>query len=158
MGFEIRRVPPNWEHPKEQYFDLKSQVMKERYVPLVDRDIQEVLNEWLNEEFEEKITENSLCSISGTNLPDRRFYRERWTEEPIWYQVYENTSEGTPVTPPFASEDEVVYYLVNYGTFSNPYKKWNKEVAEQFVKKTKYLLSGIAINGVPIDQTQSSIR
>ena len=58
-------------------------------------------------------------------------YAER-AREPTCYQMYETVSEGTPVTPVFETEDELVDYLVNVGTFWN--QKYSREAAEAFVK------------------------
>ncbi len=50
--------------------------------------------------------------------PNDPTLRPEYEEEPTWFQVYETVSEGTPVTPPFATEQELSDYLVrhNYGT------------------------------------------
>ncbi len=50
--------------------------------------------------------------------PNDPTLRPEYEEEPTWYQVYETVTEGTPVTPPFATEQELADYLVrhNYGT------------------------------------------
>lgn len=48
-------------------------------------------------------------------MPDPAFYRP-WTDaEATWVQVWETVSEGTPVTPPFATKAELVDYLVAGG-------------------------------------------
>lgn len=48
--------------------------------------------------------------------PDPEYYRPRWTaDEATHYQLYETVSEGTPLSPPFASKAELVEYLVERG-------------------------------------------
>ena len=77
--------------------------------------------------------------------PSPEYYRPDWTaEEMTWFQVYETVSEGTPVTPPFATQQEVVDYLVEYGDFGNQKRRsegksfmrctpWPQEEAQAFV-------------------------
>lgn len=52
MGREIRRVPPNWDHPKEERYDYSTGAIDVGYSPLFDRDAEESWKDWL-EEFEE---------------------------------------------------------------------------------------------------------
>lgn len=76
------------------------------------------------------------------------------TEEAIWYQVYETVSEGTPVTPPFETQQELIEYLVIHGDFyqqkcQNETKPgYSREVAEQFVLKSGWCPSIVISNGV----------
>jgi hypothetical protein len=49
--------------------------------------------------------------------PDPISYRPAFTSEPTWFQLYETVSEGTPVTPPFATEAELIDYLCTQGDF-----------------------------------------
>lgn len=53
--------------------------------------------------------------------PDPAYYRPWKGDEATWYQVWETESgdgEGTPITPPFATREELVEYLVNHSDFS----------------------------------------
>jgi hypothetical protein len=148
MGREIRRVPTNWVHPKAEDRD--------GYRPLFDRPYSKAISEWI---------ENHLLweagkhpdQLGGTgkkyrfyaewdgNAPKVERYRPEWTsEEATWYQVYETVSEGTPVTPPFATREELVEYLVLNGDFWDqkrraegncqmPCQPWPRKQAEAFV-------------------------
>jgi hypothetical protein len=51
------------------------------------------------------------------NPPDPESYRHRdWTpEEAVGYQIYEDVSEGTPISPIFTSLDELQEWLVQRG-------------------------------------------
>jgi hypothetical protein len=65
--------------------------------------------------------------------PDPAYHRPRWKKgEATWYQMYETVSEGTPVTPPFATKEELAEHLSRHGTFwdSTP---WSPEAAARFV-------------------------
>lgn len=118
MGREIRMVPPNWEHPKQE---------NGRYQPLYKTTFKEAAEEWLQglkkwndgerlRVLKEYNTDYEYWEWSG-NPPDRKYYLPEWDVEPTWFQVYETVSEGTPVTPPFATKEELIDYLVEKGDF-----------------------------------------
>lgn len=127
MGREVRMVPPNWEHPKRE--DNKS------YHPIFDRTYKQELDEWLQnfdrirkngpsegdyyETFEEWLCDNPPPSSID-------YYRPYEDSEATWVQVYETVSEGTPVTPPFATKKELVDYLVNHGDFWQQ-RRWREK-------------------------------
>jgi hypothetical protein len=141
MGREIRMVPPNWEHPKDE---------EGHYIPLFDCDFATAAREWMN---------NAIAWDNGTHKeaehkkkfpfywqwhgdpPSQDSYRPAFSEEPTWFQVYETVSEGTPVTPPFSTKEELVNYLVENGDFSDQTETrwhpkrggWSRENAEAFV-------------------------
>lgn len=79
-------------------------------------------------------------------------------KEPTWWQVYETVSEGTPVTPPFETREEIVEYLVKNGDFwdqkrreegrsSMPCAPWSRENAVAFVMESGWAPSLILANG-----------
>lgn len=135
MGREIRRVPPNWEHPKEQkgQYEYGRFVVKEVYKPLFDRSFNESAREWLDEmelwlkgehsmqldpDYHAKDypkTIRGYTEYSGA-FPDIDYYRPEWDEaECTAYQIYETVSEGTPVSPVFQTEQEIIDWLVEQG-------------------------------------------
>lgn len=77
--------------------------------------------------------------------PDRDFYRPWTDEEATWFQVWETVSEGTPVSPPFATQEELIEYLVANGDFWDQSRRargvfmecgpWPREAAEAFVRR-----------------------
>ena len=134
MGREIRMVPPNWEHPKNEQGE---------YLPMYDRDYDTAAQEWLDGlakwngmPEEKKYSCKYFWEYEG-NPPNKEYYRPRFTEPATWYQVYQTVSEGTPVTPPFATKEELVDYLVKNGDFwdqKRGYGGHTKEQAEAFVE------------------------
>ena len=140
MGREIRRVPPNWEHPKNDYGN---------YIPMHDETFDFALENyyqnymaWKNKTHEGYSDEYSFSDYEG-EPPISNCFRPEFKEEPTWYQVYETVSEGTPVTPPFETKEELVEYLVNHGTFWDERRVrdgrqdkvgWDRESAEQFAE------------------------
>jgi hypothetical protein len=88
--------------------------------------------------------------------PDPKYYRPEWTSEPTHYQVYETVSEGTPVTPHFATKEELVEYLVEYGDEWDQLRTvegrqaaagWDRKNAEDFVNR-EWAPSMILADGV----------
>lgn len=141
MGREIRMVPPNWEHPKKQTlhgFD---------YQPMRDRTFADEAREWLNDCIAWENGTHEDCAKHKEKYPfywqwagdppDAEYYRPAWTEEPTWVQMYETVSEGTPVTPAFATKEELIDYLVTHGDFWDQKRGdggWKRENAKQFVE------------------------
>ena len=163
MGREVRRVPANWQHPKKQEPNYRLGRMEECYQPMRDGDVETAWAEWQAEyiawlagEHDRVIAEygatdypkgepyRAFCHWHGTP-PEPEYHRPKWDESTAtWYQVYETVSEGTPVTPPFATKEELVEYLVANGDFwdqsrraegnsSMPCAPWTRKAAESFV-------------------------
>lgn len=154
MGREIRSAPLDWQHPKESKFDITTRQMVEQYHPLYDRDAETAWVEWL-QEFEEfkdshELTRiindypddgyshdepyRSFCAWSG-KPPDPKYYRPKWPEDAVMgFAVYETVTEGTPVTPTFATKEELIDYLATSGTYWDDGKPWPREAAERFVE------------------------
>jgi len=146
MGREIRRVPPNWEHPKKD---------DGQYQCLLDEEYETAANIWLADciawadgthiECKEYKEECPFYWDYAGSAPKEEYYRPVFTEEPTWVQVYETVSEGTPVTPPFETKEELVEYLVENGDYWDQRRGdggWNRESAEGFVK-TEWAMSGM---------------
>lgn len=158
MGREIRRVPANWSHPKGERRNGQID-----YLPMRDQDAESAWAEWQAEyakwlagEHDRIIAEygaddypkaepyRAFCAWNG-QPPDPAYYRPKWEEgSATWYQVYQTVSEGTPVTPPFATKEELVEYLVANGDFWDqrrrkdgvthmPCEPWGRKAAESFV-------------------------
>lgn len=170
MGREIRRVPAGWQHPQEEHYDPFRRVTEMRYQPMFDRpvetewaDWQEEYAKWLAGEHDRVIAEygaekfpkaepyRAFCKWHG-RPPDPKYFRPAWGEgAATWYQVYETVSEGTPVSPPFATEEELIEYLAANGDFWDQKRRadekatgracimstapWGREAAERFVKR-----------------------
>lgn len=144
MGREIRRVPANWEHPKKKVFDYRTCREIERDQPLFDQPFAEVMEEWYaawkawenGTDPDRKEHDMPYWEWSG-GPPDPLYYRPDWKPEDMtWFQLYETVSEGTPVTPPFATKEELVDYLATKGDFWDQSRHdgaWTRENAQRFV-------------------------
>ncbi len=108
MSRELRLVPANWKHPVD-YCGHK--------IPMFDMTFETAVKEWLAEleiEIEKGIIE-AVEWLKDNRSPEVSNYRPWKDEEATWYQIWETVSEGTPVSPPFATKEEIITYLTTIG-------------------------------------------
>jgi hypothetical protein len=146
MGREVRMVPPTWEHPKDA---------DGRFIPLYGDSYSERLHEW--EEGAAKwergyvrdyatggwrprdgyATSGSYEDWDGAR-PQPEEYMPDWPErERTHFMMYENTSEGTPISPPFATAEELARWLSDTGASSfadmtATYEQWLSTIRRGF--------------------------
>jgi len=176
MGREIRMVPPNWEHPKKWEHNPRKG-WREVHIPMYDRPYRPALEEWFDgwqkwERGEYPSYTSDDCKgdpyweYTG-GPPQPEYYRPDWKpEEMTWYQVYQTVSEGTPVTPPFATKEELIDYLVENGDFWDQERRkdgdsimrctpWPREEAEAFVNGPGWAPSMVIANGKCMTGTEA---
>lgn len=154
MGREVRRVIPNWEHPKKEVPNYRTGMMIETYQSMHDRDFESAMQQWLDDlkqwmdgEFEKvrleypdeyKADEPYRAFVEWNGLvADPEYYRPKWGEgEATWYQLYETVSEGAPVSPPFETPEELAHYLAQNGDFW--YQQDQREGRETFRTKPTF--------------------
>jgi hypothetical protein len=133
MGREIRKVKPDWEHPKKEEYNYRLQKYEERHHPLYDGSYEEAAKSWLDDlalwlksEHEAQLDpdasgkdyEPTITRFTQYNggFPDIEYYRPAWTEEEMTaFQIYETVSEGTPVSPVFTSKEDMKNWLIEQG-------------------------------------------
>lgn len=132
MGREIRKVPPHWNHPTKQYGHELG------FRPMHDQTLAEAMADYEAERarFDAEKEGETFEEYFGEppEAADHRPYEEA---EATWVQMFETVSEGTPVTPPFATPEELVDHLVAEGeSLSGRWNKgpWGRAQAEAFVK------------------------
>lgn len=131
MGREIRRVPADWEHPKDD---------EGNFIPLYGNTFVEKMDEWIKGYQAWRCGKHECNRKNYTYVdwegeaPISSSHRPEFHIAPSHYQVYETVSEGTPITPHFATKDELVEYLVENGDYWNTGKGWNRSAAERLVK------------------------
>lgn len=124
MGREIRMVPPNWEHPMTR--DEYSGRMRKQ--PMHRGTYAEARAEWLDglrkweagEDPDREKYKNDDGSYQdwwewNGGPPDRAYYETWERNEATWFQLWETVSEGSPVTPPFSTKEELAQYLASHG-------------------------------------------
>jgi hypothetical protein len=139
MSRAIRRVPPDWEHPRNE---------EGRYKPLLDRDYEAAAEAWLAECIQwtkgEHPDQQSTYAAGVRYFwdwegrpPSREYHRPKWESEPTAYQVYETVSEGTPISPVFPTRDALIDWLVNDGSgmgIGGTRQPMNRAAAERFAE------------------------
>lgn len=162
MGREIRRVPPNWEHPRYTAETANYSNRIGEFIPMHDKTFKEAAQEWKAkfakweagerpDYISDEYRNEEFWEYHG-GPPDKESYRPEFTEEPTWFQVYETVSEGTPCSPPFATEEELIQYLMTEGglyrdRYPDLFPLLTREQAERFVKAA-WAPSLIVSNGV----------
>lgn len=141
MGREVRRVPADWQHPKHQVPDWHTTRMVERYKPLYPGDgYQPRVDEWDAEcalwkrgEHEDQKDEGERPECYeqwAGQRPHRDDYMPNWpTEQRTHLMMYEDTTEGTPISPAFATPEELARWLVDngasaFGSSTGSYEGW----------------------------------
>jgi hypothetical protein len=67
-------------------------------------------------DYEKECYPNGLSDyLSDHSVPLRSYYRPWKDGEGTWFQLWETVSEGTPVSPPFATKEELAEYLAKNG-------------------------------------------
>ncbi len=116
MGREIRRVPADWKHPTYTDDDAPRSTYVGRHRPMLDATFEDAAREWREAFAAWRPEEHDGEEFwEGAPPPERDAYRPAYTSPPTHLQVYETVSEGTPVSPVFATEEEVVAWLVAHG-------------------------------------------
>lgn len=147
MGREVRKVPPKWEHPKMEGWRGERGDLQ----PMFDRPYEDARREWLEGLAAHKPEECNGCDYWEWcgNPPERSYYRPWRDEEATWLQVWETVSEGTPVSPPFATREELAQYLAEHGDFWDQQRGrggWGIERAKAFVN-VGWVPSAAVLNG-----------
>lgn len=134
MPIAARRVPPDWTHPKDQ---------RGRYIPLRDgselvqrtREWDEAVAKW-NEGLRYDYDTMQWMPIEGGSQgmtyaeyngerPDPREYTPLWPlSRCTHWQMYEEVTEGTPISPVFASAEELARWMAEHDENASSYEDW----------------------------------
>ena len=155
MGREIRRVPPNWEHPTEKCIHSPRHggcAYARTHGGQCFKPLMQGYAE-AKARFEKMQAEEGLQKALDYygEAPSMNDYVSDWPEsEATWFQVYETVSEGTPTTPPFATREELVEYLVKHGDFwaqQDGEGGVSRKAAEAFVMRDGWVPSMVVEDG-----------
>jgi len=130
MGREVRMVPADWQHPKDA---------SGAFIPMrasFPYDAAEVAEGWLTGE----------APFHGIAV------MPQWpASERTHFMMYENTSEGTPISPAFATAEELARWLAEtkasaFANFPASYEAWLATIragsAPSFLIKDGQLIPG----------------
>ncbi len=162
MGREVRRVPPNWDHP-----ETEDNYRRMRLQPMYDRTFEQAAEEWLADfdriraggadKFEAECYPRGVVEWANENTaPDPQYCVPWKDDESTWFQVWETVSEGTPVSPPFETEAELISYLAENGDDWDQKRgdpAWGQERAERFVA-AKWAPSLVMVGGKIMSGTE----
>ena len=137
MGRTVRRVHQNWEHPQDE---------NSNFIPLLEGPYSKRLESW--EEGRQKWSQGLQDDWNGGwkkkdpeydgmqyfeyagQRPFKDEYMPEWSnEESTHYQMYEDTTEGTPLSPVMSSPEELAQWLADnkasfFGGESTTYEHW----------------------------------
>lgn len=138
MGREVRRVPADWQHPKDargQYIPLFDSHKFAQRIARWDEDARK-WSEGFRDDFNGgwvALTESqkrmTFADWDGER-PDPKDYMPLWrNDERTHLMMYEDTSEGTPLSPAFATAGELARWLVDndaswFGNQGTSYEAW----------------------------------
>lgn len=120
MGRELRMVPKDWEHPTDE---------NGRLIPMFGSGYADALAEWnsLNDKWtrgefpsyaDDEDRKKSFSEWYG-DQPKSCHYMPDWPDsEKTHFMMYEDTSEGTPISPAFATAEELAHWLADTGASS----------------------------------------
>jgi len=136
---EVRMVPANWQHP------LRA---NGQYKPLFDEPYSRAVQQWdegkeqwergfrLDWSKEERVFIPKFPDDDGTyedlegERPVPEKYMPEWPEsDRTHYQMYETTSEGTPISPVIATPEDLARWLADnkasaFGAQTATYQQW----------------------------------
>lgn len=139
MGREVRRVPADWQHPKNEF---------DRYKPLYPGDRYKANAAGFLEKANAEGLQEAIDWYG--QAPDQNDYMPDWTEsERTHYMMYEDTSEGTPISPAFETPEELARWLADtgassFGSDTASYEGWLR------VAKGGWAPSAVSIGGGPL--------
>jgi len=155
MGREVRMVPANWQHPKNEngyYISLFEGDKFEKRAAEWD----EECAKWDRGEFPDYVSEKSK-TLSFEQYEGRRpnadHYMPNWPKsERTHLMMYETCSEGTPISPAFETPEELAKWLYEneasaFGSSTASYEGWLR-VAQGGYAPSAVIADGRIISGV----------
>lgn len=149
MGREVRRVPKDWEHPKytEETETRRGQAGSYRALfEYADRTVDQKQWDIEVKQYEKGFLKSYKDGVEweprGPELryttfekyhgprPSSANHMPKWAdEERTHYQMYEDTSEGTPISPVMETPEELAQWLVDnnassFGAMTATYEQW----------------------------------
>lgn len=134
MSREVRKVPADWVHPKDE--------VTGRHQPMYDEDYLSACERWKKGYAawyggqDDSRKEYPLTEYWDWNgmPPDQHYYRPAWPEETrTHYQMYQTTSEGTPISPVMESPEKLARWLADnkasaFAGMTATYEEWLKMI------------------------------
>ena len=140
MGREVRRVPADWQHPKDE--------LTGSYKPLSPGEQYKANAEGFLEKANAEGLQEAIDWYG--QAPNQNDYMPDWpASERTHYMMYEDTSEGTPISPAFATPEDLARWLAetgasSFGSQTASYEGWLR------VAQGGWAPSAVSIGGGPL--------
>jgi hypothetical protein len=144
-------VPPDWEHPKDG---------NGHYLPLLYESFDVACADWDQRKREYDADPESAESFEqwdGERPTDPQQHMPEFAPGTATHlRMYESTSEGTPISPAFATAEELARWLTGhrasaFGSMTATYEQWlvtcNRGSAPSAVVDASGIQSGVAYQG-----------
>jgi hypothetical protein len=157
MGREVRKVPADWQHPKDKHTGSYKPLYEGKKFAERLREWNEENAKWSNGEFPTYASEeNKKLTYSewAGDQPKSCDYMPEWPDsECTHYMMYEDTSEGTPISPAFATPEELARWLTDtgasaFGGITASYESWLRVANGGFALSAVYTPKTGLVNGV----------
>lgn len=152
MGREVRMVPADWQPPKVYAWRLPGPQWVEMFRPQHECGYDADVSEWDAECAKWKAgarpddllpgqAEMTYEQFAGQR-PHRDDYMPDWPDEQrTHYMMYENTSDGTPISPAFPTMEELARWLADngaswFGRNTASYDDWLEQIRLQFTAES----------------------
>ncbi len=141
MSREVRKVHEKWEHPKDDTGD---------YMPLSEG-ISQAIKNFENDIADKGVFEALVCNGGG---PDPEGYMPEWPEEEkTHFQMYETTTEGTPISEPMDSPEALAKWLADtkassFGSNTATYEQWLRVCKGGLFAPSAIIRDGHMMSGV----------
>ena len=148
---EIRRVPKDWQHPKDARGNYLALYDKTHDEALVDYDNDRADWDADNDGVRSQAREWGYTDFDKWHGPptDKEYCRPAFDAEPTHYQIYQTVSEGTPTSPVFASLDKMVAWLIGEGYSEHAAKMFARDGwAPSMMASLDKGVSGIGIHSL----------
>lgn len=85
-----------------------------QYQPLLDKSYFQMLSDWIELDWPYYKDAGEIEAVEGPYTPE--YCRPAWTnDEATAYQVYEDVTEGTPISPVFQTREDLMAWLTESG-------------------------------------------
>lgn len=134
-------VPPGWEHPRND---------EGRYKPLYEGDGFKALEKWMRGYLKWQRKPESDCTYSEWcgAPPDPDDYMGRFPKgTATHFMMYETCSEGTPLSPPCATAEDLARWLATTGASAcgsetATYEEWLGMIGAGSTHGTSFVIEG----------------
>ncbi len=152
MGRMMRRVPPYWKHPRYEGAPFS---WDHSFIPLSDTDgmWDDDMVPMSKEDIEAEMAELHDWALS---------YMPNWpTEERTHYQYYEDTSDGTPLSPVFDTAEKVAAWLrlgISYRNTLDSAELWERFITDRRPHRAgTWLVDTAKLDGAPLTASHPAV-